>query len=238
MVKLKKTIIVLLYSLLTIVVFFSLYILCALVLSRIEVAESVCDEQIIDCYILTNGVHTDLVLPLTHSLKDWTQVISSSDTKFKGNQHQWVAFGWGDKGFYLATPTWADLTLKTALKAGFGLSTTAMHTTFYEKITLSNSCVKIKLCESQYIKLVTYIERSFVLKNKKACCVATDVRYTYDDAFYEANGTYNLFKTCNTWANSGLKTCEKRRHCGHHLIQAFFIIINDKQIKDGFRYIY
>ena len=103
--------------------FISLYILCALVLSRIEVAESVCDEQIIECYILTNGVHTDLVLPLTNPLKDWTQVVSSSDTKSKGNQHQWVAFGWGDKGFYLATPTWADLTLKTALKAGFGLST-------------------------------------------------------------------------------------------------------------------
>ena len=41
-------------------------------------------------------------------------------------------------------------------------------------------------------------------------CVDTDVRYGNDDAFYEANGTYNLFKTCNTWANNGLKACEKK----------------------------
>lgn len=208
--KLKKAIVFLLYSLLTLVSCISLYLLSAFVFSRIEVKETVCDEQIIECYLLTNGVHTDLVLPITNPLKDWTQVVSSSDTKSKNNKHQFVAFGWGDKGFYLATPTWADLTLKTALKAGFGLSHTAIHTTFYEKITPSKNCVKIKLSDYQYAKLVNFIEQSFALENSKAMCVNTDVRYGNDDTFYEAKGTYSLFKTCNTWANNGLKACEKK----------------------------
>ena len=29
--------------------------------------------------------------------------------------------------------------------------------------------------------------------------------YTSNDIFYEANGSYSIFKTCNTWSNSILK---------------------------------
>ncbi|MFM7854609.1 MAG: DUF2459 domain-containing protein [Flammeovirgaceae bacterium] len=31
------------------------------------------------------------------------------------------------------------------------------------------------------------------------------LRYWDNDSFYEAKGTYNLFFTCNTWVNEGLK---------------------------------
>ena len=30
--------------------------------------------------------------------------------------------------------------------------------------------------------------------------------YGKSDKFYEANGTYNLFYTCNTWTNNSLKS--------------------------------
>jgi hypothetical protein len=34
--------------------------------------------------------------------------------------------------------------------------------------------------------------------------------YGDNDAFYEAIGSYNLFKTCNTWTNNALKSCGQK----------------------------
>ncbi len=35
--------------------------------------------------------------------------------------------------------------------------------------------------------------------------IKTDAVYGKNDAFYEAQGSYNFLNTCNTWANNGLK---------------------------------
>ena len=44
-------------------------------------------------------MHTDLVLPTQNEFIDWTTKVSSDDTKGK-KRGDWLAFGWGDKGFY------------------------------------------------------------------------------------------------------------------------------------------
>jgi hypothetical protein len=54
----------------------------------------------------------------------------------------YLAFGWGDKGFYLNTPEWADLKVSTALNAAFGLSSSAIHSTFYKKLRENETCKK------------------------------------------------------------------------------------------------
>ena len=187
-----------------------LYVFFAFLLSRILVDEIKHENQSIECYIVTNGVHTDLVLPLENVIKNWNEVVSYQHTKSKSSNYMLVAFGWGDKGFYLNTPTWNDLTFKTAFSAGFGLSTTAIHTTFYNNLTPSENCVKIKLSPEQYKQLVHYIEQSFQLENNKAIIISTEANYNDNDVFYEALGTYHLFKTCNTWANNGLKAAQKK----------------------------
>ena len=44
----------------------------------------------------------------------------------------------------------------------------------------------------------------------EAMYINTDAVYGKNDAFYEANGSYSLFHTCNTWANNGLKACGQK----------------------------
>ena len=51
-----------------------------------------------------------------------------------GDDFLQISIGWGDKGFYLDTPTWAELKLSTALIAGFGLGNAALHITYYDEI--------------------------------------------------------------------------------------------------------
>ena len=145
------------------------------------------------------------------NLHDWTKSIPYQDTKNKDTTSQYLAVGWGDKGFYLETPTWADLKVSTAVRAAFGLSTTALHTTYYKTMLESQDCRKIVISKKHYLQLVKYINSSFDMEQDGSpTLVQSDVRYGLSDAFYEAKGSYSLFTTCNTWANSALKSCGQK----------------------------
>lgn len=187
------------------------YLLAAYVLSRISVTGDEAKTKDVTIYILTNGVHTDLVVPVQTEVINWNQFVDVNHTKGKDTTATYVAFGWGDKGFYLETPTWADLKVSTAFRAAFSLSTSAIHATFYKRLKENDSCKKILMSREQYEMLVQYIQGSFQLTaDGKAIHIETTANYDTDDAFYEATGSYNLFHTCNTWANNGLKACGQK----------------------------
>ncbi len=167
--------------------------------------------EAVTVYILTNGAHTDIVVPLTDNHVDWRTWVSTDDTRGKTTTAHYVAFGWGDKGFYLDTPTWDDLTFGTAFRAAFALSTAAMHVTFYERMSTGEGCCAIRISPEQYLDLARYIRGGFELDaHGRTILVVTDAQYGPDDAFYEGVGRYNLFHTCNTWANNALKVAGQR----------------------------
>jgi len=74
----------------------------------------------------------------------------------------------------------------------------------------NESCKKILISKENYTKLVSYIEASFQIKNERLLQIATSYTYGNNDAFYEAKGSYSLFYTCNTWANSALKAARQK----------------------------
>lgn len=203
---LKKSFKILLKTLFGFIAFLLIYAILIFFTSIISVNEN--NESIdknIPIYILSNGVHTDIVLPLKNEIKDWSTEILYTNTKAKDSTLQNLAFGWGDKGFYLNTPTWADLKTSTAAKAVTGLSSSAMHVTFYGNLKESENCKKFFISESQYQQMITYIENSFSLDTENKIQRIGTHSYGKHDIFYEAKGSYNLFYTCNTWANQALK---------------------------------
>jgi uncharacterized protein (TIGR02117 family) len=144
-------------------------------------------------------------------LIDWSNVFPYTNTKDKDTTSKLLALGWGDKGFYLNTPTWDDLTFSTAFNAMFGLSTSALHTTYLDSIQVSNTCKKITMTEKEYALLVRYIKRTISTSKKgKTIFIPTNAVYGKKDAFYEATGSYHLFSTCNTWTNRALKYSNKK----------------------------
>lgn len=190
------------------VAFVILYFISAAVLSNIVVNADVEQpgEKTYEVYVLTNGVHTDIVLPYKNDLRDWSQFVSVKDTRSKDTTSQFVAFGWGDKGFYLQTKTWDDLKFSTAFNALFYLSSSAMHVTFYNKMRESEACKKIVVSEEAYKKLCDYISESFDADSVRKPIRIENAYYYRNDSFYEAKGSYSLFFTCNTWTNDALKT--------------------------------
>jgi uncharacterized protein (TIGR02117 family) len=203
---LKKLLKSVFYSILIFFGIVGLYLLTAFCLSRITVDREAGTANEVEIYILTNGVHTDIVVPVRNEQIDWSREIGFENTTSKDTTMKYLALGWGDRGFYLETPTWADLKFKTAFNAAFGLSNTAIHATFYRNMKENESCKKIQISKVQYARLIDYISNSLQRdENGRTVYIRTNANYGNTDAFYEATGTYSMFTTCNSWANNALK---------------------------------
>jgi uncharacterized protein (TIGR02117 family) len=193
-------------TLLGVVCFLLLYLGSAWLLSRIAINREADTTDEVTIYILTNGVHTDIVVPARNEQMDWTKEVRYTYTRGQDTTLPYLAMAWGAKGFYLQTPTWADLKFSVAFKAAFGLSTSAMHTTYYAAMRESASCKRIGISKTQYARLAAFIIGSFRHDpDGHFIHINTSANYGSSDAFYEGIGRYNLFYTCNTWANSALK---------------------------------
>ncbi|CAN5529573.1 TIGR02117 family protein [soil metagenome] len=202
----KKILKIILKTILGLIAFILLYLLAAFCLSRITIDKEANTKEEVAIYILTNGVHTDLVVPIRSALYDWSKEVRFANTISKDTSYNYLAMGWGDKGFYLETPEWKDLKASVAFKAAFALSTTAIHATYYKTLTEGGRCRKIMISKEQYQRLINYITGSFQKDNNGHFIhIATNAVYGKNDAFYEANGSYSMLHTCNTWANNGLK---------------------------------
>lgn len=200
--------------LLYIVFFFAVYVSAGLLIPFIPVNanKDYRSPNDLTIYFTTNGVHTDIVMPVKNQWMDWTQYLKYSDTDLKDTTYPYVGVGWGDKGFYLQTPTWADLKFSVAFKAMTGLSSSAMHATFYKDIFRDSSTVALNISKEDYADLVAYIVNSFDLDEHGNSIHIPSVNDGYGnmDAFYEAKGSYHLFRTCNTWANGALKAAHQK----------------------------
>lgn len=193
-----------------IVILLVVYVASAFLLSRITVNSDVEQKSDVTIFIKTNGVHTDLIVPVKTEVKDWTKDIRYDHTVAKDSTAKYLAVGWGDRDFYLNTPTWADLKASTAFNAAFYLGTSIMHTEFYNNVGESLTCRKIQISEASYRRLVGYIENSFYKDQDQRLVWIPNSSYGKHDAFYEGNNKYSLFTTCNTWANAGLKAAGQK----------------------------
>jgi len=179
-----------------------IYLLSAFILSLIPVNTSYKQAKTgTEVFISTNGVHTNIVLPLKNNQFDWTKYLKTSE----GNKY--LAFGWGDRAFYINTPSWKDLKFTTAFKAAFLPTKTIIQVSGYHQAPKeNNNMVKLILNEEQFIKLSNYVLQSFKEDKKNQIIeIRPNKNYYFRVKFYPAKGTYSIFKTCNNWTNKGLK---------------------------------
>ena len=181
------------------------YIAAVFLLPMIKSDRQADGDADITLYLISNGIHTDIVMPSRNGDTDWTTTFPAADTT-GGQSADWIAVGWGDKNFYLNTPTWADLTASTALKAVSGLSESAIHTTYYNSMENCGRAPNLPSAAANTSTLPPTSADSLKWRDGRTIPVTADIHYGESDAFYEAKGSYNLFYTCNTWANDALKS--------------------------------
>jgi len=179
-------------------VFILNYLFFAWFLSRLTTTpkEYKCDKPH-TVYVTSNGVHMDLIFHknlLDEHFLAQLQPIEGAD---------YIAIGWGDKGFYLYTPSWAELKISTAIAAGFLPSKTLMHLTHYKHLNPNWST--IPLCDEQLETMKIFVYTSFKCDTKDKIQLLEGTGYRDNDFFYEAKGNYTCLYTCNVWVNQALK---------------------------------
>ena len=161
----------------------------------------------IEVFLCSDGIHADFIIPSINDLFDWSKLLDISEFQNPISNQSFLGMGWGDKGFYLEIPTWADLTPKIALRAMCVPSPTVMHVTAYTTEDLPSDkkyFQSVFLSEQQYLDLCAYIQ-SYFWQQDDQIELLPGVGYTENDNFYKANHSYHAFSTCNYWVNRGLK---------------------------------
>ena len=161
-------------------------------------------------FIRTNGVHTWIMVPTVSADMDWRPLAPAShikDPRYAGN---YLAFGYGNREFYLNTPRWADLRPRTALAAAFGSGRSLMHVEHEWNPRVLDYQKRLVLTRDQYRRLARHIASSFELDRQGRTLPLLGRGYGPADVFYEARGPYNAFLTCNEWTGAALRAAGVR----------------------------
>ncbi|WP_176501258.1 TIGR02117 family protein [Sphingomonas sp. HMP9] len=151
-------------------------------------------------FVESNGVHTGIVVPKIAAGVDWRTIARAadlSDPRYAGYDH--LSIGWGEKTFYLETPTWADVKLRTVAAAATGSTRTLMHVDHVPLPSARDDVREIVVTPQQYRRLSAYMTASFRANG------AHYAGYGPYDAFYDANGRYSAIHTCNSWTGDALR---------------------------------
>lgn len=192
-----------------------LYVVAALLGALIPSnSDFVQPETGVTVWVRSSDIHTDIILPATNEVFDWSDYLSREDARAVDGSYQMLALGWGDRRFYLETPTWSDVKAANVLSAFFGLDETAMHVDWLRQAPETNSrCRKLILSNEQYRNLCSHIWGSFAKDGSAHALVIENPGYYDTDRFYEANGRYSAVQTCNTWVGETLEAGGVRVGC-------------------------
>jgi uncharacterized protein (TIGR02117 family) len=151
-------------------------------------------------FVEDNGIHTGIVMPVSAAGIDWRGTFPASDLadpRYAGFDH--VAIGWGDRAFYVETPTWADINPAVVLRAAIGGSRTVLHVEHVPAPATGKAVRAIVLTPDQYRRLAAFVRDTIGPGGKVAG------GYGPDDVFYDARGTYSALSTCNEWTGRALR---------------------------------
>ncbi len=177
-------------------------------------------------FVSSNPVHADVILPITTDVINWRTEFPTSCFQGDTSGATHVAIGWGDRGFFLKTPTWADLKLSTATNALLWPSDTCLHVTMKSNVQTKADVKSVSLTPKQYGQLVEFVRSSFALKDG-AIRQIPSAAYNQNDAFFEAVGNYHCCNTCNSWVGNALDSANVRVGLTTPLPKTVFLYLPD-----------
>jgi uncharacterized protein (TIGR02117 family) len=148
-------------------------------------------------YVVSNGYHTGLVVPTAADGIDLSLVFRPTDLPNSEDAGNFLIVGWGDRDFYLNTPNWRDVKPRLLVTALLGSGKTLLHVDHLRSLAEVAGARPITLTPHEYAGLTQHIIASVRLDDAGHPLAMPG--YGSLDVFYEARGTYNLFRTCNVW---------------------------------------
>lgn len=164
----------------------------------------------VEVTVTSTEIHADLVLPVRNPTMDWRPLFPAGDFAGDVGRATRVAFGWGNKEFYVDTRTYDDLKAGTVFRAMFWPSATCLHVEMWDAAVNPAGARTVKVSHEQYRRLVEHVLGTFRRDEDGRCLPIAGGAYGANDAFYHAHGYYHAFNTCNCWVGRGLKSAGVR----------------------------
>jgi uncharacterized protein (TIGR02117 family) len=157
-------------------------------------------------YVLGDGMHTNLWVPVQSPLFDWNQQVGAVGRQ-PLSTYRYLQFGWGDRRFYMETPSWAQVRPTDALRALFAPQNAAAlllkgHTSPPQAGSETVRC--LRLSQEDYVALMTFLEASFQ-RDAQGKTLRLGSGQDGDSSFYAATGHYSILRTCNSWTADALR---------------------------------
>lgn len=161
-------------------------------------------ERGVRIHVVDNGIHTDLVLPVVAEGVDWRDLVRPGDLRNPAQAgHSHLMFGWGDRDFYLNTPSWWEMNPWRAIRALGGAGRTVLHVAHVPEPGTAPHIRPVTLRPDEYRRLAAHVRATFAVGADGR--VPSVPGYARHDAFYEARGGYSAWRTCNDWTGAALR---------------------------------
>ena len=153
----------------------------------------------VEIMVATNGVHTELVLPIVTPQRDWRATFPSAGRpRADGRIPTHIAVGWGEREVFLNVPTWGDLRLATVWRIATSGGEGLVRIGHYVHPAPSAYYRPLRLRPEEYERLARRVEA--VLPPLPPGKTRRTYRgFMPEDVNYDAAGKYTLANTCNQW---------------------------------------
>lgn len=158
----------------------------------------------ITVFVISNGFHTDLFLPIAEAGVDLRGAFPLDRFANDASSATFLAFGWGERDFYMATPGLADFDVGLAIRALFGGGPTVIKVGNYLTPRPGADAVAITLGAGEYRSLLERLMAAFEV-GPDGLPRRFAPGYGGHDAFFAARGRYSPFYTCNEWVADMLR---------------------------------
>ena len=150
--------------------------------------------------LMRGPIHYDLILPLTPDLRTRFAFAAADGVPVLNPRAQYLVVGWGAKGFYTTTGSYADLNLPAVWAALTG-DDAVIHLDAAGDLAAMPGLIWLDLSQTQQAALVDTVTTTF------ASQTALPIHpFGPTDAFYPAHGQFNLLHTCNDWVGETLRS--------------------------------
>ncbi len=149
-------------------------------------------------------IHYDFLLPLNSDARARFGFAMEAGVPLLHPKARWLVLGWGAAEFYAKTAAVGEISVGPLAHAITGDSA-VLRLDVARPVDGLPGITFLTLTQGQYDALLTQIEESFARDGDGAPIAAALGSFGMTDAFFEANGQFNIFYTCNTWIGARLR---------------------------------
>lgn len=143
--------------------------------------------------LLQGPLHTDILFPLTPDVRRRFGFAAFAGVPVDDPGGQWLAFGWGARGFYTTAGTYGDITATAAWRAATGDAAVVRLDVLGPQEPRPN----LRFLDLSQAQFDTLLDTALAAMDGTARLAVPGLTGT--DAFFPAQGRFHGFRTCNVW---------------------------------------